>query len=176
MIDCCPPEEGGENTGDFILWCPLQQSQKNSSKTSWQTMTLRFSKPPQPFCLSFFCCSLRKKMILFPFLSVCLILSTCKVTVGKQQSNCFRAAVLDHVHQNNFTIDQRERNVELNWKVYENAASIAKANVSCLCCLSILIQLTSTGCWHHCFPREWSSVPFGQTWCDVEGQWDHSEC
>lgn len=44
-----------------------------------------------------------------------------------EQSGCYRAAVLDHVHQTNFTTPAL--NAEINLKVYETAAAVAKENV-----------------------------------------------
>lgn len=51
-------------------------------------------------------------------------------TSSKVPSECFRAAVLDHVQQTdpNNPLDY-SRNVELNLKVYEKAASVAKRKV-----------------------------------------------
>lgn len=52
---------------------------------------------------------------------------------------CFRAAVLDHVYQVKF--NQTELNIDVNLKMYNEAAAVAKENVtSCCTCLTFLFS------------------------------------
>ena len=57
--------------------------------------------------------------------------------VSKAPKGCFRAATLDHVQQvvgNPFipTLENLKKEIELNLKMYEKAATVAKENVGSL--------------------------------------------
>lgn len=52
------------------------------------------------------------------------------IETKKAPEGCFRAAVLDHVHQTNVRqLSDFAKIIELNFKVYEDAAALAKKQV-----------------------------------------------
>lgn len=54
-----------------------------------------------------------------------LIVTNC---LSKVENGCFRAAVLDHVQQSSL-LEFSEHSLELNLRVYEEAAAVAKSKV-----------------------------------------------